>query len=367
MRNLIHIVNGNVMAGAQSYALDISRHYSDCGWNVMAITCGAHVIDSKFKAEGVKVANAPLRGFLDFTSILRVAAILRTLPKKETIIHTHRYRDAYTAIMARRLAKRPDIKIVATRHAVRRGRYSHIFRRLYANINAHIFVSDLALERFSKSREGAEIPLSERKVYVLHDSINIPVPSIPIPEPEKGPVTAIYLGPIAEGKGLETLIDAMMSLRNVKLRLLIAGKGTPDFLDRIRKRAMLREVMNNIDWNISDEEPSELIARAHFGVVPSVESEAFGLSNLRYMASGRPQICTRNGAQSEYLKDEETALFVAPADTASLAEAISRLATLPELRKEMGENALREFQDNLSWPIFIKKLDNIYEDCFRTT
>ena len=125
--------------------------------------------------------------------------------------------------------------------------------------------------------------------------------------------------------------------------------------------------MDAIDWNLGCDDPGELIVKSHFGVVPSVESEAFGLSNLRYMAYGRPQICTHNGAQTEYLRDGETALLVPPADTATLAEAMTRLARDPQLRKRMGENALKEFDSRLDWKSFICKLDNIYEGCFRTT
>lgn len=356
-----------MMAGAQTYALDICRHYKEKGWNVIALTCGAHAVDSNFAKYGITVTHAPLRGFLDFTSILRMTKLIRSLPKGETLIHAHRYRDAYTAMMARALSKRKDVRIAATRHAVRRGRDSRIFRRLYANIDAHIFVSHLAFERFCRSWEGRNLPLSDNKIYVLHNSLYIDSPQTPIPEPEKGPVTAIYHGPIAEGKGLETLIDALMAMRDVKMRLLIVGKGNPDFLDRLRKRAMIREVMANIDWNTGADCPTELIERAHFGVVPSVESEAFGLGNLRYMALGRPQICTRNGAQTEYLSDGESAILVPPADTATLAEAMTDLCRNPQLRKKMGETALEQFHANHSWESFTDKLDVIYENCFRTT
>ncbi|MDE7441120.1 MAG: glycosyltransferase family 4 protein [Muribaculaceae bacterium] len=367
MRSLVHIVNGNMMAGAQQYALDICRHYKEQGCNVVALTKGAHAIDSKFSAAGIKVAHAPLRGFLDCTSVIRVARFIRTLPKGEVIFHAHRYRDAYTAMLARWLAKRPDVKIVATRHAVRKGRDSGIFRKLYSNIDAHIFVSRLAYERFCRSWEGKNIPLSDDKVFVLHNSLYIPLLPSPLPEPEKGPVTAIYHGPIAEGKGLETLIDALMSMRNVKMRLLIAGNGSPDFLDRLRKRAMIREVMDAIDWNTNCDDPSALIAKAHFGVVPSIESEAFGMGNLRYMALGRPQVCTYNGAQTEYLRDGATAFLVPPADTATLSEAMTRLARSAELRLRMGAEAQKDFNANLAWDSFTRKLDDIYDKCFRPT
>ncbi|MBD5236417.1 MAG: glycosyltransferase family 4 protein [Bacteroidales bacterium] len=365
MQNLLHIVPGNRMAGAQTYALDICRHYKEKGLNVFALTTGAHAVDSRFKANDIEVGHAPFTGMLDFTSIFRMARFLRRLPPGDTLIHVHRYRDAYTAILARFLAQREGIKIAATRHAVRKGRDSKIFRHLYNNIDAHIFVSKLAYERFCHSWEAGLKPIPEGKVHVLHNSLYLNPESLDVSEPERGPVTALYFGQVAERKGLENLIDALMAMRNVKMRLVIAGTGNPDFTDRLRKRAMIREVMDAIDWNTGCEDPSELIARTHFGVVPSVESEAFGLSNLRYMAYGKPQICTANGAQTEYLRDGETALMVRPGDTATLAEAMTRLATSPDLRREMGERAKREFEKALSWQEFTKKLDAIYEGCFR--
>jgi len=361
IQNLIHIVNGNRLGGAQQYALDICRHYHDKGVNVTAFTRGARAVDSYFDAEGIALEHAPLRGVLDFSSVWSLARLLRRLPKGETVVHAHKYSDANIAVLARSISKRRDIRIVTSRHAVRKGRDTNFFRRLYKHVDDHIFVSNAAYERFCRSWTGRRKPLPDEKVHILHNSLNINLSS-PMPFPDKGPVTALYHGPIAERKGLETLIDALMEMGNVKVRLMIAGTGNPDFLDQLRRRAMRNGVMEIIDWNTKCKDPLPLIAKCHFGVVPSEENEAFGMSNLRYMACGRPQISTLTGARSEYLENDVTALVVKPADAAALALAMKRLAADAALRTDMAQRAFSLFSSSFSWNAFTGQLDLIYNN-----
>lgn len=322
------------------------------------MTRDAKVVDDPFRRAGIRLFHAPLRGFFDPASAVILARTLRGLPRDKSYVHVHRYRDAFTVLLAKRLVKRPDIRVISTRHKVFPGRNSWLFRRIYNKINGHIFVSRTAFERF-RSTWPERLPMRLETVHILLNSINIP-PTIPGMEPDKGPVFAIYAGPLAKGKGIETIIDALSSLKGQKLRLRIAGHGNPDYIDTLRRRAMARNVMEMIDWKISAEISPELISQSHFVVLPSVEREGFGLPNLQAMAAGRPQICTPSGAQSEYLEDGETALFVAPADAQSLADAMRRLASDPHLRREMGSKAFKYYTTTLSWQSFIPRLTEIY-------
>jgi glycosyltransferase involved in cell wall biosynthesis len=356
--SLIHLISSNRWGGSQRYALDICTHYHGEGWEVMAMTRDAKTVDDRFRRAGIPLLHAPLHGFFDPASSWILARTLRRLPRDRSYVHVHRYRDAFTVLLAKRIAKRPDIRVISTRHKVRPGRNSWLFRRIYDKINAHIFVSRTAFERF-RSPWPDKLPMREKNVHIQLNSINIAATS-PVAEPERGPIFAIYQGTLVRGKGLETAIDALASLRDLKLRLRIAGQGNPDYLDELRRRAMARNVMEMIDWKISPDVPDELLAQSHFAVLPSVEREGFGLPNLRVMAAGRPQICTPSGAQSEYLSDGETALFVPPADAHALATAMRRLASDATLRAEMGAAAYARYMRDLSWQSFVPKLTEIY-------
>lgn len=358
---LIHLISSNRWGGAQRYAFDICNHYHTHGWKVAAVTRDAKVVDDRFREAGIPLFHAPLHGFFDPASAVILSRILKTLPADRAYVHVHRYRDAFTVLLAKRLAKRPDIRVISTRHTVRQGRNSWLFRRIYDKINAHIFVSNTSFERF-RTPWPERLPMRMDTVHIIHNSLNIPVEE-PAAEPQRGPVFALYAGPVVKGKGIETIIDALVSLRDLKLRLRIAGTGNPDYLDSLRRRAMNRGVMEMIDWKTSGNIPADIISQSHFAVLPSVEREAFGLTNIHVMAAGRPQICSPNGAQSEYLADGESAIFVTPADSHALAEAMRRLATDPELRARIGANAYRAYTSGLSWDSFIPRLTEIYTTC----
>lgn len=357
--NLIHIIPSNKWGGIQTYALDICRHYKETGWKVTALTRNAVGVDALFSEAGIELAHAPIGGLTDIASVMILARRLSALPDGPTVIHVHRYRDAFTALAARRLAKRNDVKIVSTRHTTRRGRNTFLFRKIYAGIDAHIFVSEMVYDCFRHSLNG-DITLPPEKVNILHNSLNIK-PLEYEPEPQRGPVIALYQGSLVKGKGLESLIDAIGMLKGIKLRLRISGMGDPDYLDMLRRKAMQRDVMESIDWNHKTAPSTEACIESHFGVSPSSEKEAFNLGCLRFMAAGRPQVATNNGAQKEYLTDGSTAIIVEPDDASALAEAMKRLASDAELRRRIGNEALREYDSRLSWNHFIKRLDNIYK------
>ncbi|MDE5882258.1 MAG: glycosyltransferase family 4 protein [Muribaculaceae bacterium] len=358
-RTLIHILSDNRWGGITRYALDICRHFKGEGWNVMAFTVDAKAVDALFEKEGVTLLHAPLWGVFDIGSAKVLAKTLKKLPPDSVTIHAHGFRNAFTALLARKLAGRKDVRIVMTRHKVKRGIDTWLFRRIYRNLDAMIFVSTLARDRFLSTWHSKPLPFSEEKLHVIHNSLNLP-PLPPRERSEKGPVTAMFHGPLVPGKGIEVLIDAMSRLKGSRIRLRIVGSGTPDYVDRMRRRAITRGVMDMIDWRKHSDNPLEHIAESDFGVLPSIVEEAFGLSNAEYMFSGRPQVCSSNGAQPEYITDGREGFLVTPGNTAMLAEAMRKLASDPDLRRRMGERAYASFRDTLSWPHFINSLLMVY-------
>ena len=359
MKTLIHILNANRWGGVERYALDICRHFIAEGWEVAAVTRDAKAVDSLFEKEGVKLLYAPLSSMLDLTSVRILSNTLKNSEQESVTIHAHGFRNAFTALLARKIAGRKDVRIVMTRHKVKKGLDSWLFRRIYRNLDAIICVSRLAAERFISTWHGKELPFPIERLHILHDSLNIPLTQ-PMPPKEKGPVTAMFHGQLIPGKGLETLIDAMSLLNGTRLRLKIVGNGTPDYVDRLRRRAIARGVMDAIDWHKHSNSPMNLIAQSDFGVLPSQVEEACGMANIEYMACGRPQVCTSNGAQPEYITDGREGFLVPQANPAALAEAMRKLAIDKPLRLRMGERAFLSFRENLSWDNFISRLSELY-------
>lgn len=356
--SLIHLVPSNRWGGPQRYAFDICSHFSRLGWRVMALTRDARAIDSLFKADGIGLFHAPLRGWADMETAFTLASELRRAPGLP-VVHAHRLRDAASAILARWLSRRRDTRVVLSLHNARRPRNSIFLRLLCRRIDAMVFDSHFSLSRFSAPWRDSHMPLAKEKIHVLHNSLRLPGHIVP-PPLQRRPVTAMFHGPIAPGKGLETLIDSMTLMRGSGLRLRIVGSGQPDYVDALRRRAITHGVMEMIDWHRQVADPHPLIADCHFGVLPSEQEESFGLANVEYMANARAQVSTLCGARGEYLHDGREIIAVPAANASALAEAMTRLTRYPELRDAMGREARLSFERMLSWNSFAAAIEEVY-------
>lgn len=357
-KRLIHLVSASTWGGGERYALDLCRSFIAKGWSVTVYTRDAKAVDTHFRDAGIDIRNASLAGYYDMASVWTLSKHLRK-ESAGAIIHTHKYKDAFTALLARKLSGRKDIKVVMTRHLSKKGKDSALLRFVYRNLDMQIFVSEHARRSFLSTWENRQKPFDTGKIKVVHNSIMLD-DFCRESEPDNGPLIAMFHGRLSAEKGLESLIDALPALKGKRTRLWIVGTGDPDYVDSLKRRATGLDVMNIIDWKGYVADVHSLIPRVHFGVLPSVCEEAFGLANIEYMAHGRPQICTANGAQSEYLTDGKEALFVAPGDSNALANALVKLAESSDLRTEMGKAALEKFSSSLKWEHFYSKIAAIY-------
>ena len=145
---LIHLISAVTWGGGERYALDVCRHFRSRGWRVLAFTRDSRAVDAPFEAEGVRPRHLPLRGYADWISPMRLASMLRSGRRETTVIHVHKYKDAFTALLARRLSRRKDVKVVLTRHLVKPASKSILSRCIYRSLDAQIFVSALARDRY---------------------------------------------------------------------------------------------------------------------------------------------------------------------------------------------------------------------------
>ena len=357
---IIHVLSSVMWSGVERYALDICRHCRDNGDEVLAITRDARAVDDVFRRYGIDVRFVPLGGFLSYHAVKGICDVLGQT-QTPTAVHCHSTRDAFAVLTARRLLGRHDIRVLLTRHYVRRAGRSPFHRFVYRNVDWMLFVSHAAKEKFYSSWHWkGRYADDDINSCVMHNSLNEELEAT-VEEPSKGPVTAMYLGRLAPDKGLDDLIDALAMLKDIKLRLRIVGTGHPDYVDSLRRRALAAGVMHMIDWPRHKENTRDFIRMSHFGVLPSVGPEAFGLSNIEFMKEGRPIICSDNGAQPEYITDGKEGILVPPRHPDRLAGEMRRLALSDELRREIGKGARERFERDLAWPKFIGRLYRLYQ------
>lgn len=165
--------------------------------------------------------------------------------------------------------------------------------------------------------------------------------------------TILFFGRITPYKGLEVLLPAFkqVSLQypSVTLRIVGAGDLTP-------YRSMLRELKNVEITNrwIAESEITDFCHGATMLVLPYTSATQSGV--LAVGASlGLPVIATRVGGLPEQIIDDETGLLVDPGSVEQLAAAMVRLLEEPQIRRYLGRNLYRDFDQNRNWDVIADK------------
>ncbi|WP_295730171.1 glycosyltransferase family 4 protein [uncultured Muribaculum sp.] len=355
--HIIHLVSNGTWGGGEQYVLDLSRALASEGHRIEIISRPVSEVVDKFTANGLPpVARMPLRGAIDFLSAVRIASRLRRC--EEVIVHVHNFKDAIVAARARALSGNDKVRVVLTRHLVKVGRTSAIYRELYSKLDAIIFVSALARDEFLKSAP----PVAPDKLHVVHNSIVVP-PCAPVPSdiPHIDAPVIMHHGRISPEKGLDVLLDALASLTDLPWHLRIAGEGKAQHVGPLKQQAVRLGIADRVEWLGFRDDIHAIIPSATIGVVPSTWREPFGLAVLDYMAHGVPVVTTDNGAQPEYLTSGTDSLLVPPSDPESLASALRTLLTDETARRRIATAGATTFDRTLSYQAFLGRILSVYQ------
>jgi glycosyltransferase involved in cell wall biosynthesis len=158
-------------------------------------------------------------------------------------------------------------------------------------------------------------------------------------------VNILCVSTLEPRKNHKTLIQAFelacSAVTHPKLCLHLVGDRykDADHLVEFVKAAMVRNP--NLIWHgrISDRELVRLYHESDFTVYPSM-LEGFGLAITQSLWNRRPCICADHGAMAE-IANEGGCLTVDVRDVAKLSDAISALATNPDLRQKLVDEIER--------------------------
>lgn len=352
--NVIHLISNKVWGGGERYALDLCRALRADGHTVMVFTRNKADVRTPFGRDGLLSGTMRLGGAWDFLSPIRIASALRRL-HGPVVIHVHNFKDAATALAARRLCRdRDDIRVVATRHLVRPAKTDAAHHRIYADLDAIVFVSDLARREFLSTSPAVDTS----RLHVVHNSVALP--SHQRRDLGDTPVRLIYLGRIAAEKGLDTLIDALLKLKDLPWTLDVFGTGSGKYVLPLVAKTDSEFTDGRVHWlgHCSDIAPA--LSTAHVAVVPSRAPEAFGLSIIEAFSQETAVVSTDSGAQTEIITDGENGLLVPPDNPVAMADALRRIITDPALRLRLAAAGLDSYNTRFGYSRFYNSILNIY-------
>ncbi|MBV9670338.1 MAG: glycosyltransferase [Acidobacteriales bacterium] len=168
---------------------------------------------------------------------------------------------------------------------------------------------------------------------------------------------ALFVGRLAEVKGVRTLLDAWEQLPAIPLKIAGGGPLAHYAAERAAK-------LQHVQWmgHCGKAQIIELMKAAHFLVVPSVVYENFPMTVLEAMACGTPVIASDFGSLQEVVIEGINGVRFAPGDAGDLARVVKQLASEPDRLAQLRRNARRHFEDRYTASTNHRMLLEIYRD-----
>lgn len=170
---------------------------------------------------------------------------------------------------------------------------------------------------------------------------------------------AVYVGRLAEDKGLRVLLNAWKQLRT-PYPLQIVGDGP----ERAGLETQARELqLSGVAFRgrLSRSETMAAIKNARFIVVPSTWYETFGMIIAESFACGSPVLCSRLGAMAEIVTDQCTGLHFNPGDAPDLARKVEWAWEHSADLARMGRAARAKYETDYTAKKNYSLLMQIYE------
>jgi glycosyltransferase involved in cell wall biosynthesis len=151
---------------------------------------------------------------------------------------------------------------------------------------------------------------------------------------------AIGIGAVVPPKAIERAIDAVAVLGDDRPRLLWIGNVcNDDYRRRLEELAIRQGVDLEFKINVSDTELIEDLNRASV-MLYTPRLEPFGYAPLEAAACGLPVVGVREGGVRETVDHERTG-YLADPNPLSLAAALAKILSDPDLGHRLGANGRR--------------------------
>ena len=225
-------------------------------------------------------------------------------------------------------------------------------------IKAHVLKNAIDVERFSRN-------VSEEQKRSIRKNLGLSEKDFVI----------LYVGRIMEIKGVFELMQAVTSLKDPHIKLLIMGsansgkKAFSPYEKKVKKFSKQNKERIIFTGYVDNAEVYKYTAMADVQCVPTLVEEAAGLVVIEAMAGGLPLIVTNSGGIMEYT-NKDTALFVERENVVdNLKSAICYMKEHPSIRKQMSEKAKlqsKKYDEAFYYKNFVELVDKIVDENMET-
>lgn len=163
-------------------------------------------------------------------------------------------------------------------------------------------------------------------------------------------------------KGLDVLLDAFASVIELDetIMLYLIGDGTDRKM--LEQQVERHNISNRVKFlgNQNRENISKYLYQCEIYVQPS-RSEPFGIAAVEALSCGRPVIASNVGGLKETVQNGVNGLLVEAGNADALAQALTRLLSDDDLRKNMGKEGPELVKNYFT----VERMGECYEKVFR--
>lgn len=284
------------------------------------------------------------------------------------LVHCHTpIVSVFTRLAVSRLKKKP--KLVYTAHGFHFYDGCPIFNWLIYYPIEKIFAphTDLLITMNKEDHERAEKHLKARRIEFIN-GVGINLTAINETETDRDSIREtlsigkdqkimISVGEVNNNKNHRTAIEALSKCKEKNLHYVIAGLG---HIEDTQAYARYLGVGDRVHFLGFRSDVYKILKACDIFVFPSFR-EGLSVALTEAMACSLPVVASRIRGNVDLIDEGKGGFFCSPDDSSLMAEHIDRLASDPELRREMGEynyEQSKKYDKNL----IIKRLMNLILD-----
>jgi glycosyltransferase involved in cell wall biosynthesis len=342
------------------------------GGNVYDQRLVDHLRDS---GHDVDVVSIPRRGYL-----LDLARNLSPFLKRrlaetgvDVLVQDELVHPSLTLLNRSIRARRPSRPLVSIVHHLRSSEerpdwqnrmYRRVEKRYLSGIDAFVFNSHTTRESVEellskKTRNVVATPGGDRfRRTMTREQVDARAR-------EEGSLRILFVGNVIPRKGLDRLLEALSSTKELGATLDVVGSLDADrgYAARVRRQVEALGLTDRIRFHgsLEGERLEERFLQAQIFVVPS-SYEGFGIVYLEAMGFGLPVIATAAGATDEIVRHEATGYLVPPGDSAILARRIESFALDRDLLAWMSLQSLEASGDFPGWDESMTRVEELLVD-----
>jgi glycosyltransferase involved in cell wall biosynthesis len=356
------------VGGMQNHTAQLTRALAALGVRQDVITHrppGAARHQSLAPGVEVRRFGLPVPWFRQLFSMPAALAAFRLTPQVD-LVHAHQGEDLAVLPIGLAAARRAKVPVVVTLHTSLRhtllgsGPRAQLLGGLGGSIEAAVCrqadtVIALTTRLATRLREDG---IAAGRIHVIPPGVNSEefTPDTPDPFPDIPHPRVVFVGRLAEQKGVDTLIAAASVIQRRDAQIVIVGDGARRRAveEAIRTRG-LGNRLQILGFRAHSHIP-QILRHSDLFCLPS-RYEELSSAVLEAMRAGLPIVATSVGGVPEALGT--AGRIVAPDDPAALARAIDELLSDDALATRLGTQA-RERARAYEWSELAKRILELY-------